>query len=142
MYLIYDCSSIAQPLDYKAPFSDTFQWPRMIHISWIVLDKEFKPVEDFDCIVKPEGFAVTDKILKRAKIDQNDIDTKAIEIEDILKQFNESVEKVEYMFSHNNKFNENSLRAIAQLLEIEITKRGKHQVQQQIVSEIAARARH
>ncbi len=111
MYLIYDCSSVSQPLNYKAPFTESFQWPRLVHISWIVLGSDFKPIEDFDCIVKPAGFIVDEKVLKRTKLTKEEIDEKGIDIEDILKTFNTSVEKCEYIFSHNLKFNENVLAA-------------------------------
>ena len=51
MYLIFDVSSIDKPKNWKAPFSDTFSWPRIIHMSWIILNKELKPVKDYDCII-------------------------------------------------------------------------------------------
>jgi hypothetical protein len=111
MYLIYDCGAIAKPLDYKAPFSETFQWPRLIHLSWILLGEDFKPIEDFDCIINPEGYKVTKAILNRAKIDEEDIKRKGSPAEVVLKQFNESVEKCQYIFSHNLNFNENVLAA-------------------------------
>ncbi|MBK8700226.1 MAG: hypothetical protein IPN29_12125 [Saprospiraceae bacterium] len=111
MYLIYDCSAIGNPSSYKAPFSDTFNWPRMIHISWILLDKDLKPMGDFDRIVKPEGYVLTEDIQKKAKIDLEDIEKKAVPLTDILLAFNESVSSCEYIFSHNLNFNENVLAA-------------------------------
>jgi hypothetical protein len=111
MYLIFDVSAVGNPGNYKAPFSDTFNWPRMIHISWIVLNKELKPIGDFDRIVKPNGFAINEEIQLKAKIDLEDIEKKAIPIEEILTVFNQSVEACEYIFSHNLNFNENVLAA-------------------------------
>lgn len=111
MYLIFDCSGIDKPKSYKAPFSDTFAWPRMIHLSWIILDKELKPVEDYDHIIKPEGFGFTPAIEKRCRIDQEDIDTKGIDLEQALIGFDESLQKVEFALAHNLNFNENVLAA-------------------------------
>ena len=111
MYLIFDCSSISKPLNAKAPFSDTFAWPRLLHLSWILLNEEYKPIEDFDCIVKPDGFNIDDNVLKYAKIDQEDIDKKGADIEEILEKFNASIEKAEFVFSHNQNFNENIVAA-------------------------------
>ena len=111
MYLIFDVSAIAQPKNWKAPFSDTFSWPRMIHISWIILDKELKPVDDYDQIIQPEGFGITSDIENRVKIDQEDIETKGAPLEDVLKAFNDSLQNVEYVFAHNLTFNENVLAA-------------------------------
>jgi hypothetical protein len=111
MYLIFDCSAISKPTNYKAPFSDTFAWPRLLHISWILLDANFKPIEDFDAIVKPDGFNITQELLKVCKIDQEDIDRKSIDIDIILDKFNESTQKCTYVFSHNLNFNESVIGA-------------------------------
>lgn len=111
MYLIYDCSALATPSSYKAPFSDTFAWPRVIHVSWILLDKDLKPIGDFDRIVKPEGFTLSEDAMKKSSIDQEDLEKKAVLIETILDEFNESTNSCEYVFSHNLNFNENVLAA-------------------------------
>ena len=111
MYLIFDCSGIDRPKDWKAPFSDTFAWPRMIHLSWIVLDKELKPIDDFDHIIIPEGFGFTAEIEKRCHIDQEDIDTKGAPLEDVLKGFDKSLKTVDYVLAHNMNFNENVVAA-------------------------------
>jgi len=111
MYLIYDCSGIDKPKSWKAPFSDTFNWPRIIHMSWIILDKELNPVNDYDHIIVPEGFSFDSKIAKRCHIDQEDIDTKGAALEDVLNAFEESLKTVQYVLAHNLKFNENTLAA-------------------------------
>jgi len=111
MYLVFDCSGIDKPKDWKAPFSDTFAWPRMIHISWIILDSELKPVDDYDQIIIPEGFSFNDDIEKRCRIDQEDIGTKGAPLEDVLKAFDKSLEQVDYVIAHNLNFNENVLAA-------------------------------
>jgi hypothetical protein len=111
MYLIYDCSPVSRPLSYNASFTDVQSWPRLVHISWIVLGIDYKPVEDYDCVVIPEGFEIDEKILKFCKLDEEDVKKKATELEDILDQFNSSAEKCEYAIAHNIKYNENILAA-------------------------------
>ena len=110
-YLIFDCSPVDKPKDYKALFTDTNAWPRLIHLSWIVLDKDFKPKEDFDCIIDPQGFKLTKAIQKRVKIDEEDFTKKAAPLEDVLAKFSASVEKVEFMIAHNLKMNESVVAA-------------------------------
>ena len=111
MYLIFDCSANGTATNYKMPFSETRYWPRLIHLSWILLNKELKPIGDFDRIVKPEGFQITPEVEKRSAIDMEDIEKKSVDIETILKEFNESANQCEYIFSHNLAFNENVLAA-------------------------------
>jgi hypothetical protein len=111
MYLIFDCSANGTATNYKMPFSETRYWPRLIHVSWILLNKELKPIGDFDRMVTPEGFQITPEIQKKASIDTEDIEKKSVELELILNEFNESVTQCEYIFSHNLNFNENVLAA-------------------------------
>ena len=103
MYLVFDCSANGNPSSYKAPFSDTFNWPRLIHISWILLDAQLKPIGDFDRIVLPEGFALNEDVRKKSKIDEEDIEKKAVPLTGILEEFNKSVSQCEYIFSHNRR---------------------------------------
>lgn len=128
MYLIYDCSSTAQPLNYNAPFSEASQWPRLVHISWILIGEDFKPIEDFDCIIKPDGWTVTDKILDRAKLEEGEIERRGENIVDVLKQFNSTVDKCQYIFAHNLKFNENVLASeyIRNTVEINMFPKERH----------------
>lgn len=111
MYLIFDCSGIDKPKSWKAPFSDTFNWPRIIHLSWIILDKELKPIDDYDEIIKPEGFNFNETIAKKCSIEQEDIDKRGTKIEDVLAAFNASLDKIEYVVAHNMNFNENVIAA-------------------------------
>lgn len=111
MYLIFDCSGISKPKNWKADFSDTFSWPRMIHLSWIILNEELKPIGDFDYIVKPEGFSIDATIEDFAKIDVEDVEKKGAPLLEILEKFSESVDQVEYMFAHNLTFNESVVAA-------------------------------
>ena len=111
MYLIFDCSGSEKVKDYKIPFSNYFSWPKVVHLSWIVLNSEFKPVEDFDCILTGEGRTISEDAAKFAKIDPEDIEKKGIDVEKALEAFNKSVEKSEYIFAHNLNSNENILAA-------------------------------
>ena len=110
-YLVFDGTPISQPRNYSAPFSDTFAWPRLIHLSWIMLNEEFKPISDYDCIVNPEGFGIDEHIEKFARIDREDIEQKGADLEGILKQFSDSVEDSEYVIAHNMAMNENIIAA-------------------------------
>lgn len=110
-YLIFDASAVSKPKNYRAPFSDTFSWPRLVHLSWIILDEQYKPLKDYDCIIKPEGFSIDETIAKHCQIDQEDIEKKGVPLEDVLKQFYDSIAEVDYVFAHNMNVNENIVGA-------------------------------
>ena len=68
MYLIFDCSAMATYTNFKANFTDIDSWPRLLHISWILLGEDYKPIEDFDCIPTPVGFTIDDKSKTKAQL--------------------------------------------------------------------------
>lgn len=111
MYLIFDASANGKPKNWKADLTDIFNWPRLIHLSWIVLDKELKPIKDFDCIVKPNGFTINEDTLELCKLDQEDIDNKSEDIKDILSNFSKDVDEAQFVFTHNQTFNANIVGA-------------------------------
>lgn len=111
MYLIFDCSALAGKTDYKANFTETNAWPRLIHISWILLNEEFKPIGDADYIVDSKNFLIDNKSKEKAHIDDEDIAKKAKSVDEILDKFSETAEKAEYIFAHNLNYNENILGA-------------------------------
>lgn len=106
MYLIFDSSANGRPRSYKAPLDDSNNWPRLMHLSWIILNEELKPIEDYDCVIKPEGYAPTTKALGSHHIDKEKIEGSENILKDVLSQFGESVEKCSYIFSHNLAYNE------------------------------------
>lgn len=110
-YLVFDASPIGKPKDYKAPFTDTFSWPRLIHLSWIMLNDELKPISDYDCIVKPDGFEIDHHVTKYTKLEEDEIKKKGENVEDIFTQFTKSVEEADYLVAHNMNMNENVVAA-------------------------------
>lgn len=110
-YLVFDASGIGKPKDYKAPFTDTFSWPRLIHLSWIMLNEEFKPIKDYDCIIKPEGFSVDHHVTKFTRLEEEEINKKGEKVEDVFEEFAKSVEEADYLIAHNMNVQENIIAA-------------------------------
>lgn len=99
------------PKKWNAPFHDVFNWPRMVHISWITLDEDFKPVLDYNSYIKPVGFKLTEEQAKKNSIDLEEFEKNAIDVRDVLTEFNNSLKTVDYVFAHNLNFNENVIGA-------------------------------
>lgn len=111
MYLIFDCSANGNPRSYKAPHDDVFNWPRLLHLSWIVLNEDLKPNHDFDCLIKPGGFVPSAAALKKHGLDTDTLDEKGDDIDEVLSKFNEDATKAEYVFAHNLAYNEGVMGA-------------------------------
>ena len=110
-YLIFDATPIEKPRNTRAPFSDTFAWPRLMHLSWIGLDDQYKPVKDYDAIIKPEGFAADAEIEKYTRLTQEEITQKGANLTDVLAQFSKDVTAASYVFAHNMRIGENVIAA-------------------------------
>ena len=106
-YLIYDISGHRKISNWYAPFTDTFNWPRVIHISWILLDENFKPVEDFNAYTKHASFPINETMLEAAHIDKEEFEANASEIQEVMTLFAKVVDKADFIFSFNQQYNEN-----------------------------------
>lgn len=106
-YLIYDISGHRKISNWKAPFTDTFTWPRILHISWILLDEDFKPIEDFNAYTKHPGFKINESMLEPCSIEMAEYEENASEIKDVMELFAKVITKAEIIFSFNQNYNEN-----------------------------------
>ena len=106
MYLIFDSSANGRPKSYKASLDDAFNWPRMMHLSWIILGEDLKPISDYNCLIKPHGYAPTEEALKMHHLEKDKLIEKGDDLSDVLEQFEKSVNECQYVFAHNLKYNQ------------------------------------
>ena len=57
-YLIVDTETAGLPANWKAPVSDTANWPRMVQLAWSMYDPEGRLLESRSHIIRPEGFLI------------------------------------------------------------------------------------
>lgn len=106
MYVIFDASANGKPKSYKAAQDDSFNWPRLLHLSWIILGEDLKPIQDYNCLIKPEGFTPNPTSLKSHHLELEKLQEKGNVLKDVLDQFEKSIQENEFVFAHNLKFNE------------------------------------
>ena len=106
MYVIFDSSANGKPQSYKAPLDDLFNWPRLLHLSWILLDEDLKPVHDYDCLIAPQGFTPKADAYTQHHIDIEKVKERGVSVTEALEKFNEDVRAAEYVFAHNLNYNE------------------------------------
>lgn len=110
MYLIFDASALKKPLTYKAPVTDTFSWPRMIHLSWIMLGEDLKPIKDYNCVIKPVEYKLSEEACEHHGIDAEKAE-QGDDLVEVLNQFKESIDDAKYIFSHNLSYNQSIVGA-------------------------------
>lgn len=57
-YLIVDTETAGLPANWKAPVSDSANWPRMVQLAWSMYDPQGRLVESHSHIIRPEGFTI------------------------------------------------------------------------------------
>jgi DNA polymerase-3 subunit alpha len=58
LYIFFDTETTGVPRNYKAPTSDTSNWPRMVQLGWILMDGEGNKLSQKDYIIRPDGYTI------------------------------------------------------------------------------------
>lgn len=111
MFLLFDVSTNGTPKNWKAHFTDTFSWPKLIHISWLLYDKKGELTEEADYIINPVGMDIAPEALKKAGLTEDEIREKGVDVKVALEHFARSVEQAMYVFAFNLQYNENVVLA-------------------------------
>lgn len=57
-YLFFDTETTGIPKDYKAPCTNTDNWPRLIQFGWLLTDAAGRILSEGNHIVRPDGFEI------------------------------------------------------------------------------------
>lgn len=57
-YLFFDTETTGIPKDYKAPCTNTDNWPRLTQLGWLLTDAEGRILSEGNHIVRPDGFEI------------------------------------------------------------------------------------
>ncbi|MEL7021077.1 MAG: hypothetical protein AAGK47_05675 [Bacteroidota bacterium] len=111
MYLFFQTAANGKPRSWRAPATDTFNWPRLVHLSWLMYNKERELIASRDHIIKPKGWEISEESERKHKVTPIDMQEKGVELSDVLMDFAEALEDAEYVTSYNMKLNESVLVA-------------------------------
>lgn len=111
MILIFDTSAAGKPKSYKKPYTDTFNWPRMIHISWLVYNNSGELIRDENHLISNYANEIPENILKFHRLDIETIHQEGKDIVEVLEKFKKDVDEAKYVFSFNLNYNENIVGA-------------------------------
>ena len=58
MFLTFDSETTGLPKNFKAPLSDSDNWPRLVQLAWQINDNKGKLKSNKSYIIKPQGFTI------------------------------------------------------------------------------------
>ena len=107
MYLIFDTETTGLPKNFKAPITDTDNWPRCIQIAWQLHDSDGSLIEHQDFIVKPDGFEIPFQSEQIHGISTALASSKGISLIEVIESFEKVLKKTKVLVGQNLKFDLN-----------------------------------
>lgn len=102
-YLFFDTETTGLPVDYKAPYIDSLNWPRIVQLSWLIADDNGNIEKELDHIVSVD-FKIPSTASRIHGITNKISKEKGIPIIDILSLFLSDLGGVEKLVCHNVDF--------------------------------------
>lgn len=104
MYLFFDTETTGLPRNWKAPITDSNNWPRLVQIAWLVFDIDGNRVDTQEFIIKPEGYTIPADASRVHGITTSIALDKGVELLTVLKAFNQEIDSASTLVAHNISF--------------------------------------
>ena len=111
MYLIFDTETTGLPKRWKAPLSDSENWPRCIQIAWQIHDPKGSVISHEDYLISPDGFTIPFDSEKVHGISTDLASQEGVPLSKVLSEFKATLEKTKYIVGHNVSFDRNIMGA-------------------------------
>lgn len=104
MFLFFDVETTGMPRSWKAPMSDTFNWPHVVQIAWQVYDEKRVLLDVQDHIILPEGWEIPYASERIHRISTEKALAEGQPVKGVLDSFKKAIDTVEYVIAHNIDF--------------------------------------
>ncbi len=111
MYLFFDTETTGLPRNWKAPVTDLSNWPRMVQLAYLNYDKDGTKISGGDFIIKPEGYTIPSDASRIHGISTERANKEGKNLLSVLKEFENLVNKADYLVAHNMSFDEKIIGA-------------------------------
>ncbi len=118
MYLIFDTETTGLPRNWKAPISDSGNWPRCVQLAWQLHDASGVLITHASHIVFPLGYDIPYESEKIHGISTALAQKEGQPLEDVLTEFLKALEQSTYVVGHNVSFDLNIVGAELHRLKI------------------------
>ncbi len=107
MFLIFDTETTGLPKNWKAPLTDTDNWPRMVQLAWQMHDAKGNFIEAKNHVVYPDGYTIPDDVVRVHGITTEKAQELGVPLKDVLADFMSDVAKSRFIVGHNVNFDIN-----------------------------------
>lgn len=106
MYLFFDTETTGLPTNWKAPVTNTANWPRLVQLAWLLYDQHGALLSSGDYIIRPEGFSISAEATKIHGITMDIARNKGVPLISVLDIFQDELQKSSILVAHNMSFDE------------------------------------
>ena len=110
-YLFLKTNTTGLPRNWKAPITDTDNWPRMVQLAWILSDNNGNTTESMEFIVKPENYEIPFDATMIHGVSTGRAMNDGVNLRSVLTIFNERINEADYIVGHNVQFDMNVIGA-------------------------------
>ena len=107
MFLIFDTETTGLPKRWKAPITDTDNWPRCVQIAWQLHNEYGELIEQQDYLIQPDGFNIPYDAEQIHGISTQLAEEKGRKLNEVLVLFNEALAKTKFVVGQNVEFDLN-----------------------------------
>ena len=104
MHLFFDTETTILPRNWIAPVTYLNNWPRLIHLAYLLYDKNGNRIAGGDHIIKLEGFVIPADASNVHGISTDKANNEGKDLFTVLKEFNSLIDQSEYLVAHNLSF--------------------------------------
>ncbi len=106
MYLFFDTETTGIPKNYKAPISDSRNWPRLVQLAWLITDEQGAEYKSAEYIIKPQGFAIPKEAVRIHGISNDLANREGADLGPVLEEIIADLAQALVLIAHNMEFDE------------------------------------
>ena len=110
-YIFFDTETTGVPRNYKAPTTDTDNWPRLVQLGWILMDDDGNKLGQHDYIIRPEGFEIPADAARVHGITTEKALEEGHDLTEVIDEFMADFDKATFIVGHNISFDQNIVGA-------------------------------
>ena len=104
MFLIFDTETTGLPRSYKAPISDSQNWPRIVQLAWQLHDEKGELLEQSEYLVQPDGFDIPFESERIHGISTAFAQEDGLPLKEVLDRFENALKKARFVVGQNVDF--------------------------------------
>ena len=111
MKLVYDTETTGLPKNWNAPITDSENWPRIVQLSWVIINNTGEEVAMGNFIIKPDKWTISEEVAKLHGISQKIAEREGIELKTAMNYFLAAVNTCDTIIAHNLNFDDHIVGA-------------------------------